>query len=122
MKCFLPNMIVITFLISGCVHTTIGRKQIAEDAKIELIGKSKKEILLCVGAPDQQLKEEDLDILTYYSGKDFVIGQNAAAGKYCKIDFFFDAGKVVQINYSGRTGGVFTEGEQCAFALENCLK
>jgi len=27
-----------------------------------------------------------------------------------------------RVNYSGPTGGLITEGEQCAFAVQNCTK
>ena len=31
-------------------------------------------------------------------------------------------GYVSRVNYSGPTGGLITEGEQCAFAVQNCTK
>jgi hypothetical protein len=31
-------------------------------------------------------------------------------------------GRVDRINYVGPTGGLFTRGEQCAFAIDNCVQ
>ncbi|MGE8450320.1 MAG: hypothetical protein ACN6OP_06750 [Pseudomonadales bacterium] len=40
----------------------------------------------------------------------------------CTVNVVMTDGKVSRMNYSGPTGGVLTRGEQCAYAVENCLK
>jgi len=119
-------------LISGCaVHQ---RAEIAFRAKTELIGLSKKDLLSCAGVPVRQEKVDDLEFLTYTGGGDYVdtgyatqTSPSSAAvvskkhHRYCEATFILKDGKVDKINYSGRTGGRSTQGEQCAFIVEGCL-
>lgn len=42
--------------------------------------------------------------------------------RYCAVNVVMTAGKVSKVNYSGPTGGVLTAGEQCAFAIQNCVQ
>ena len=127
------TLLVITTLLSGCASTTIGRSDIADRAKVELVGKSKKDILTCAGVPVRSQQTDNMEFLTYYSGGDsnaYVAGgtgTSAGGGavsikkKYCEVTFILSNGIVEKVNYSGRTGGLLTKGEQCAFVLQNCL-
>lgn len=41
---------------------------------------------------------------------------------YCTVNVAMTDGRVSRINYSGPTGGLLTAGEQCAFAIQNCVR
>lgn len=41
--------------------------------------------------------------------------------RYCDVHIVLKDGRVQAVNYSGRTGGLLTQGEQCAYAVENCV-
>lgn len=120
-------------ILSGCASTKFGRADLAKRAKVELVGKSKKDILMCAGVPARSQQVEDMEFLTYYSGGDsdaYVAGgSGSSAGggavsvkhRYCEVTFILRDGVVEKLNYVGRTGGLITEGEQCAFVLQNCM-
>ncbi len=42
--------------------------------------------------------------------------------RYCEVTFVLDNGVVKKVNYQGRTGGLISKGEQCAFVVENCVR
>jgi len=116
--------------MSSCAK--LNRASLANRAKTELVGMTKKEILSCAGVPVRTYEMDDLEFLTYYSGGDGtvgaiatgsspVIGVGSAKRRYCEITLILEDGVVQSVNYTGRTGGLITEGEQCAFGLENCL-
>lgn len=125
--------LVIAALLAGCASTKFGRADLAERAKVGLIGKSKKDILMCAGVPVRSEQAENMEFMTYYSGGDsdaYVAGgagSSAGGGavsvkkRYCEVTFILSNGIVEKVNYAGRTGGLITEGEQCAFVLQNCL-
>lgn len=124
---------IIATLLAGCASTKFGRANLAERAKVELIGKSKKDILICAGVPTRSQQAKNMEFMTYYSGGDSNIymadGADSSAGggtvfakkRYCEVTFVLRDEIVEKVNYSGRTGGLITEGEQCAFVLQNCL-
>jgi len=126
-------LLVVATLLAGCASTKFSRADLAERAKVELIGKSKKDILICAGAPVRSQQAENMEFMTYYSGGDsnaYVVGgaDSSTGGgavsvkkRYCEVTFVLRDGMVEKVNYAGRTGGLITEGEQCAFVLQNCL-
>lgn len=42
--------------------------------------------------------------------------------RYCTVNVAMIDGRVSRVNYSGPTGGLLTAGEQCAFAIQNCVQ
>ena len=42
--------------------------------------------------------------------------------RYCTVNVVMIDGHVSKLNYAGPTGGILTGGEQCAFAVQNCLQ
>jgi len=121
-------------ILSGCAYTSLGRADLAKRAKTEMIGMSKRDLLLCAGIPVRSEKIDDLEFLTYNSGGGsvgYIAGgndSNAGGGAiymdetYCKATFVLENGKVNKVSYSGPTGGFLTKDEQCAFVIKNCLQ
>lgn len=46
----------------------------------------------------------------------------ASSQRFCTVGIVMADGRVDRVNYSGPTGGIITEGEQCAFAVKNCIQ
>lgn len=42
--------------------------------------------------------------------------------RYCTVNVVMTDGRVSRLNYAGPTGGILTGGEQCAFAIQNCVQ
>lgn len=132
MKTLTAFSIALFFGIAGCV---IQRAQIASRAQTELVGMSKKDLLSCAGVPLRQERVEELEFLTFAGGGDSIgsavassTSSNTAtvvgksAHRYCEATFVLKNGLVQKVNYQGRTGGLHTKGEQCAFIVENCVR
>lgn len=128
---------VITVALCGLIVSScaVQRAEIASRAQTELVGISKKDLLLCAGVPLRQERIEDLEFLTFAGGGDNVgsavaintspdtaVVSGKSARRYCEATFVLKNGMVQKVNYQGRTGGVLTKGEQCAFIVENCVK
>jgi len=97
---------------------------------------SKLELLSCAGVPERAQTVAGAEFLSYSGGRDAVAvssGQAYGSGsyafgssttsikqRYCIATFIIEDGRVTRINYQGRTGGLLTKDEQCAFIVENC--
>jgi hypothetical protein len=100
------------------------------DARLQ-IGMSKKNLMMCAGVPARQDRVDELEFLTYAGGGDSTTAAVATsrwtavsktAHRYCEATFVLKDGLVRKVNYQGRTGGLLSKGEQCAFIVENCLE
>ena len=124
-------LLAVLVLATGC---TIHRANMAKRPKKEMIGMSKVNLLACAGAPMRSAVVHGVEYLTYAGGGDTVgyasahpsgygsyTGSYSSHRRYCEVTFVLQNDAVVRINYSGRTGGLLTKGEQCAFVVENCL-
>jgi hypothetical protein len=113
----------------------IQRAETAQKAQAQLIGLPKETILACMGPPANRAAEGSTEVWQYQSGNGrtdaalFASGNNGFASgfattsqRFCTVNIVMAGGIVSQVNYSGPTGGLLTQGEQCAFAVQNCLK
>lgn len=50
------------------------------------------------------------------------VGSMTTSRRYCTVNVAMTDGRVSRVNYSGPTGGLLTAGEQCAFAIQNCVQ
>jgi len=51
-----------------------------------------------------------------------VFGSSYSVHRYCVVNIVMTGGRVTAVNYTGRTGGWGSQGEQCAFAVQNCFQ
>jgi hypothetical protein len=60
----------------------------------------------------------------FYSGQAYgsSFSSGVSAARYCVVNVVITSGRVTAVNYQGRTGGLLTEGEQCAYAVSNCVR
>lgn len=118
-------------LLTSC---TLMRSNRAERAQDEMIGMSKIDLYSCAGVPNRTDTVDGVEFATYEGGGDqrgYVAGggQSGLGGgrvamdrRYCHANFVIRNGKISKVTYTGRSGGYFTEGEQCAFIVDKCLK
>jgi len=129
-KLLLVSVAIISIAsLSGCKYN---RVKTAQAAKTELIGISKGELLSCAGVPDKVASSNGVEFLSYRSGGETsysantIYGYNAttfinSSHRFCDITITLKNDKVQRVSYSGKTGGLLTQGEQCAYVLENCV-
>jgi hypothetical protein len=135
-------------MLSACA---MQRAVDAESAQKQMTGMTKEQIFACMGIPRRKASEGGTEIWSYKSGndrkeksKDYiypkaerkmtqdgiadVIGTTLSFGdeveerRFCNIQIVMKEGRVRAVNYSGPTGGLLTEDEQCAYATKNCVK
>ena len=124
----MKNIIIILLIaLAAGSCARMQRASIANKAQTNLIGMSKLELYECAGTPSRKEVVEGVEFLTYVGGGDrtgYVAGGRAFASnrRYCEATFVIKDNKVSKINYSGRTGGWASKGEQCAFIVQNCVR
>lgn len=111
---------IVAFSVSACA--TAGNK--AAEAKKGLIGKSRGDILSCMGTPHQRSAADGVEVWSYAGGGDTVGmasgGFYAARSFNCTANVAFTDGRVSSINYSGNTGRAFTPLEACDGLVQGC--
>jgi hypothetical protein len=132
---FTGPYLISVLMLSGCA---LQRAQDASDAQQQLVGMSKSQILACMGIPGKKATEGRIEVWSYNSGNGqtdtFVTGSTQAnmlgnsgyaAGttsrRYCVVNIAIENDRVGNVSYVGPTGGLVTQGEQCAFVVQNCL-
>lgn len=98
------------------------RVWVASQVESSMIGNTKEQVLLCMGAPPQKANAGKIEVWSYPSGGDSstigFLGSSITAHRYCVVNVVFTDDRVTAIKNTGRTGG---QDEQCAFALQNCF-
>jgi outer membrane protein assembly factor BamE (lipoprotein component of BamABCDE complex) len=114
-------------LIAACAGAcAIQRAELAADARTKMVGMTKEQVLACMGPPMNKAVEGATEVWSYNSGNDhtsvaFGRGWGVAQRRSCTVNVTMVGGRISQMNYVGATGGLLTPGEQCAFALQNCI-
>jgi len=122
----------IALSVAGCA---IQRAETASKAQATMAGMSKGQVLSCMGTPVRAGKAGDTEVWTYESGDNqtntfgsasalghVAFGSSTSETLSCKIDVVMNEGRVTRINYSGPTGGLLTAGEECGYAVDNCVQ
>jgi hypothetical protein len=136
------------WVLSGC---SLQRASEAQHAQSQMVGMTKEQVLQCMGPPAQQSAEGQTEVWSYASGNgrtdvrafgnSTTSGSVIATGNYasghantygssfamatrrsCTVNVVMVSGRVGAVNYSGPTGGLLSQGEQCAFAIQNCVR
>ena len=130
---------IAALILASCA---LQRAQVASAAQEQMVGMSSEEVLACMGPPAARDTEGQTEVWTYNSGGRTVgsgtsfgfgtggysgfgvgvgVGSYNSRDLYCQVNVFMADGQVDRIGYQGPTGGLVTEGEQCAYAVENCV-
>jgi outer membrane protein assembly factor BamE (lipoprotein component of BamABCDE complex) len=114
-------------LLSGCAFQ---RAQEAQDARAQMVGMSKEQVLACMGPPVNKAAEAMTEVWAYNSGNGTTVtdasygrlgGSAISSSRFCNINVVMNKGQVAAVNYTGPTGGLLTAGEQCAYAVDACV-
>jgi hypothetical protein len=120
--------------VAGC---SVMRAEQASNAQAIMVGLTKEQVLACMRPPGSKAVEGATEVWSYNSGNGYVAGstystanvyaQNGygtgfgvARRRFCTVNVVMTGGHVSQVNYAGPTGGLLTQGEQCAYAVANC--
>jgi hypothetical protein len=106
--------IVIGFALTACA---IQRAQI--DARPNMIGLSKEQVLACMGPPTTQYAQGTTEVWSYNS-ENKVTPAVPGSGRYCTVNVKMWAGRVGAVDHLGPAGGLITFNEACAFLIEKC--
>jgi hypothetical protein len=96
-----------------------------------MVGLSKEQVLTCMGAPANKAAEGATEVWGYHSGNGMTVvdasygrygGTAVGTSRFCNINIVFASGHVSAVTYAGPTGGLLTAGEQCAYAVDACVK
>ena len=121
------GIVALCATLCGCAFQ---RAEIAQDARAERVGKSKEQVLGCMGPPVSKAAEGGTEVWGYNSGDGTTVatanfdrfgGTAVSSNRFCKINIVFSGGQVSVVNYTGPTGGLLTAGEQCAYAISPCV-
>lgn len=122
------GIVALGVALCGCAFQ---RAEIAQDARTQMVGMSKEQVLSCMGAPANKAAEGATEVWGYDSGNGMEVasvsgdryGATAVSSRrFCKINVVFAGGQVSSMNYTGPTGGLLTAGEQCTYAVDACVK
>jgi hypothetical protein len=122
------GIVALAVTLASCA---IQRAEIAQDARAQMVGMSKEQVLACMGAPVSKAAEGATEVWGYNSGDGTTVatasfdrfgGTAVSSNRFCKINIVFGGGQVSAVNYTGPTGGLLTAGEQCAYAISPCVK
>jgi hypothetical protein len=122
------GIVALGVALSGCA---IQRAQVAQDARVQMVGLSKEQVLGCMGAPVNKAAEGNTEVWGYTSGNGMTIasasydrygGTAVSSSRFCNINIVMASGRVTAVNYTGPTGGLLSAGEQCAYAVDACVR
>jgi hypothetical protein len=142
---------VILVACLGVAACSLQRAEVAHNAQAQMVGMAKEQVLQCMGPPAQKSAEGQTEVWSYASGNgrtqvstfgnsttsgsviatgNYASGQASTYGsglaiatrRSCTVNVVMVAGRVSAVNYSGPTGGLLSQGEQCAFAIQNCVR
>jgi hypothetical protein len=128
---WIVSAIIAALPLAACA---VQRAETARTAKEQMVGLSKEKVLACMGPPANQMAVGNTEVWAYTSGNGQTVGSAFASGgngfasgfgvteqRFCKVNIVMMKGAVSEVNYSGPSGGLLTQGEQCAFAVQNCV-
>jgi outer membrane protein assembly factor BamE (lipoprotein component of BamABCDE complex) len=122
------GIVALCAALGGCAFQ---RAQIAQDARAQMVGLSKEQVLACMGAPANKAAEGATEVWGYTSGNGMTVasasydrygGTAVASSRFCNVNVVMASGRVTAVNYTGPTGGLLTAGEQCGYAVDACVK
>jgi hypothetical protein len=122
------GIVALGVALSGCA---IQRAQVAQDARAQMVGMSKEQVLTCMGPPATKAAEGQTEVWAYNSGDGTTFASGSVSGgsfsgvsssRFCRINLVMASGAVSAVNYQGPTGGLITAGEQCAYAVDACVR
>jgi hypothetical protein len=114
------GIVALCATLGGCAFQ---RAEIAQKAQASMIGMPREQVLLaCMGPPAQKATEGQTEVWAYNTSPTIILNQGSGATRFCTVNIVMSGGAVSEVNYRGPTGGLLTQGEQCAYAVDACVK
>jgi outer membrane protein assembly factor BamE (lipoprotein component of BamABCDE complex) len=113
------GIVALGLALSGCA---IERAQIAQQAQTNMIGMPKEQVLACMGPPANKATEGKTEVWAYSTNPTINLDRGSGSTRYCNINITINVGAVSAVNYQGPTGGLISQGEQCAYAVDACVR
>jgi hypothetical protein len=113
------GIVTLCVALGGCA---LERAQIAQQAQSSMIGMPKEQVLACMGPPVNKAIEGRTEVWAYSTNPTINLDRGSGSTRYCNINITMNAGAVSAVNYQGPTGGLISQGEQCAYAVDACVK
>jgi hypothetical protein len=136
--------VVSCIVVAGCA---VQRAVVANETQQKMVGLTREQVLACMGPPANRMKEGSTEVWSYSSGNGLTttvasavtqtntnvsggsgvstgsgLGTVTTSNRYCTVNVTMVGERVSRVNYVGPTGGLLTQGEQCAFAVQNCAQ
>jgi outer membrane protein assembly factor BamE (lipoprotein component of BamABCDE complex) len=106
------------------------RARLAADAQTVMVGRTKEQVLACMGQPANKTAERTAEIWSYVSGDGSIEATQSTGegwvpgaksqGK-CTINMTMVGGRVTKLSFVGTDGEALAPSHQCAYALEDCI-
>ncbi len=122
------GIVALCVALGGCAFQ---RAEVAQTAQASMIGMPKEQVLACMGPPANKAAEGKTEVWGYSSGNGTTVtdasfgrfgGTAVSSSRFCNINIVMTGAQVSAVNYTGPTGGLLTQGEQCAYAVDACVK
>ena len=122
------EIVALCAALGGCA---IQRAQTAQDARAQMVDMPKEQVLTCMGPPASKATEGQTEVWAHNSGNGTTFASGSVSGgsfsavsssRFGRINLVMASGTVSVVNYQGPTGGLITSGEQCAYAVDACVK
>jgi hypothetical protein len=112
-------VVMLCVALGGCA---LQRAEVAQTAQVSMIGMPREKVLACMGPPAQKATEGQTEVWAYNTSPTIMLDQGSGATRFCTVNIVMAGGSVSAVNYRGPTGGLLTRGEQCAYAVDACVK
>ena len=113
------GIVALCAALGGCAFQ---RAEVAQQAQASMIGMPREKVLACMGPPAQKATEGQTEVWAYNTSPTIILNEGSGATRFCTVNIVMAAGAVSEVNYRGPTGGLLTRGEQCAYAVDACVK
>lgn len=111
-------VVMLCVTLGGCA---LQRAEVAQQAQAGMIGMTREKVLSCMGPPAQKATEGQTEVWAYNTSPTILLDQGTGATRFCTVNIVMAGGLVSAVNYKGPTGGLLTQGEQCAYAVNACV-
>jgi hypothetical protein len=90
--------------VSGCA---LQRAQIAQDARVQMVGMSREQVLICMGPPANKAAEGQMEVWSYDSGDGTVVASGSvsygnfsgvSSRRFCQISVVMTGASVASVN------------------------
>jgi hypothetical protein len=112
------GIVALCAALGGCAFQ---RAEVAQTAQASMIGMPKEQVLSCMGPPANKATEGKTEVWAYSTNPTINLDRGSGSTRYCTINITMNGGVVSAVNYQGPTGGLLTQGEQCAYAVKACV-